>query len=340
MVRPSLDEMTRYITDDMEYATAHMAETQSVQGRYTADYARYCLMRHYLNEGAHMQGYYQKAYDLYSQFAGNYQLYQSGNNPYADQFKIANKFNCEVIMAVSCNNNATGAGNEGNFNPLSWYLIPGDATRYNDKGNPTPFAKQGGGWGQCYNMSVTFYDTFEENDLRRETILPSYYSSLYGWVTRKDIGDLWDGFIINKFPIETETSFQGTDIPLARWADVLLMYAEADVRLNNHVSSSAIDCVNQVRHRAGLDNLQGEATISVPAFMDALLMERGHELMYEGGRKVDLIRFNKYYTLMSKTGRTPSSQYFPIPDYAVQQAKEAGYTLEQYFMREDYDGIK
>ena len=32
------------------------------------------------------------------------------------------------------------------------------------------------------------------------------------------------------------TTFQGTDIPLARWADVLLMYAEAEVRKNRNRS--------------------------------------------------------------------------------------------------------
>lgn len=53
--------------------------------------------------------------------------------------------------------------------------------------------------------------------------------------------------------METATAFQGTDIPLARWADVLLMYAEAEVRKNNAApSADAIAAVNEVRKRAGL----------------------------------------------------------------------------------------
>ena len=336
LVRPTLDQMTQYITDDFEFAASNMAETQSEKGRYTADYARFCLMRHYLNEGYHVNGYYQKAYDLFSKFTGSYSLFAD----YADQFKIANKFNSEVIMAVSCNSNATGAGTEGNFNPLSWYLVPWDAAKYDDAGNATPFVNQGGGWGHCFNVSKYFYDTFEEGDKRRETILTRYYSSNGYWVEEKDLGDLWNGYIINKYPIETATSFQGTDVPLARWADVLLLYAEADVRANNTVSSNAINCVNQVRNRAGLANLTADKTASVDAFLDALLAERGHELYYEGCRKIDLIRFNKYYTLMTASGRTPSSQYFPIPDFAVNQAAESGLTLEQYFTRDNYDGPK
>lgn len=336
--RPDLDVMTKYITDDLEFAASHTAETQSEKGRYTADYARFCLMRHYLNEGYHMDGYYQKAYDMFSQFHGNYSLYTEGNTPYADQFKIAHKFNSEVIMAVSCSNTATGSGSEGNFNPFSWYSVPPDAAKYDDQGNPTPFVNQGAGWGMAFNISKYFYDTFEPGDQRAETILTKYYSSKYGWVGEKDLGDRWDGFIINKYPIETATSFQGTDIPLARWADVLLMYAEADVRAHNTVSQAAINSVNEVRHRAGLADLASDKTSSVSAFLDAIYMERGHELYYEGCRKVDMIRFGRYYTDMKATGREPSSEYFPIPNYAVQQAEQSGYKLTQYYTRDNYDG--
>jgi hypothetical protein len=81
LVRPSLDDMTKYITDDLEYAAENCPETQSEKGRYTADYARFCLMRHYLNEGAHMSGYYQKAYDMFSKFTGSYSLYKRWNQP-------------------------------------------------------------------------------------------------------------------------------------------------------------------------------------------------------------------------------------------------------------------
>ena len=338
--RPTLDEMTQYIADDLEFAVGHVAETQSEKGRYTADYARFCLMRHYLNEGYHVNGYYQKAYDLFGQFKGSYSLFQNGDNPYAAQFMIANKFNCETIMAVSCNENATGNGSEGNFNPFSWYALSWEVSKYDDKGNPTPFVKQGGGWGQTFNISKHFYDTFEEGDKRAETIITRFFHIFGYWVTEEHLGSVWDGFIINKYPIETETPVQGTDIPLARVADVLLLYAEADVRAHNTVSAQAIDCVNQVRQRAGLHNLDPEKTASKEAFLDALLMERGHELYYEGCRKIDLIRFNKYYTLLKEAGKDPSSQYFPLPDYAVKQAEECGKTLTQYFTRDNYDGPK
>lgn len=346
LVRPSLKEFVQYITDDFEYAAANMAEVQKEQGRYTADFARFFLMHHYLNEGYHMDGYYQKAYDMYNQFKGGYSLYTDGANPYIDQFSVNHKFNSEVIMAMPCSTAGTGGAATGNMNCMTYYCFPGDASAKDDTGKALlPFANQnrgaGSGWRQCFAISKKFYDSFEENDLRKEAIITRYYSKNGYWVDESKLGDLWDGYIVNKYnPESSTTQYQGNDVALARWADVLLMYAEADVRLHNSVSNAAVNAVNQVRRRAGIADLSADKTASVSAFMDAILEERGHELWFEGQRKIDLIRFNRYYTTMSALGRTPTSEYIPLPDYAVEQAANSGHTLEQYFTRDNYDGPK
>ena len=38
-----------------------------IRDSYTRDYARFCLMKHCLNEGEHMEGYYQRAMDMYNE---------------------------------------------------------------------------------------------------------------------------------------------------------------------------------------------------------------------------------------------------------------------------------
>ena len=338
-VRPSLDEITEWIYDDFEFAVNNVAEKQAEHGRYTADYARVCLMRHCLNEGYHKEGYYQKAIDMYRALQGKYSLYTKGENPCVDMFKVENEWNQEIIMAVSCNEVATGNNLEGNINPLMMLAVPTDAAKQDDLGNKTPFALQGGGWGQTFNVAPKFYDTYEDNDLRKDVVLTSYYSTNGYWVTPSDIGSRWDGYIINKFPIQTETApHYGNDIPLARWADVLLMFAEAEVRKSGSApSSEAIAAVNEVRHRAGLGDLPASATGSASAFLDALLTERGHEFLYEGIRKIDLIRFNQY-ALRTKQckGLTPTHQYVPLPNYAVEEAENYGKTLEQTWSREGW----
>jgi hypothetical protein len=213
-----------------------------------------------------------------------------------------------------------------------------DAARVDDKGNPTPFNITGGGWTQFMSVAPEFYNTFEEGDQRQKTLVSSYYSTKGRWITSTDIGTEWDGYILNKYPQEVNKGWQDTDVPIARWADILLMRAEADVRLHNSVSDEALGHLNEIRHRAGLT--KDITTRDINAFEDALIAERGHELMFEGCRKIDLIRFNRYYSTMEKLGRLPSSQYFPLPNYAVQQAEASGYTLSQYFTRDDYDGPK
>ncbi|MCR4823827.1 MAG: RagB/SusD family nutrient uptake outer membrane protein [Bacteroidales bacterium] len=345
--RPTLDEISQWIYDDFKYGTENAPETQAQRGRYTADYARVLLMRHCLNEGSHMSGWYQEAYDLKSRFTGGYKLFTDpgdSGNPYVELFRSKNDFSCEDIMAVSVDGNADGSANNTNFNPLFYYIAGWNQCAKTDgDGNPTWCAGAGNnnGWSQTMNVDTSFFDTYEPGDMRRDVIVDRIWVSNGGgmWIDRSNVGDLWDGFIINKYPFEnSKNTYQDNDIPLARWADVLLMYAEAAVRKSNSVPQEAVAAVNEVRARAGLAGLTADKTASAEAFLDALLVERGHEFLYEGFRKIDLIRFGKYYQTMDALGRTPTSQYWPVPNFSVEQAKDAGYTLTQYYTRPDYDG--
>jgi hypothetical protein len=267
---------------------------------------------------------------------------KDGADAYANQFKMANKFNNEIIMALSTSKAGDGGGKNGNFFPVSRYVIPNDAAAYADVANtiPTPFVWQGSGWGQCFNVAPAYYDAYEVGDTRRNVILTSYVvnDANRTVITRSDIGAKWSGFLINKYPPEIDSPFQPTDFPLARWADVLLMYAESVARKTQAVpTGDALQGVNDVRARAGLPPLSGTAIASYDGFMDALLIERGHEMIYEGCRKIDLIRFNKYrHNCTIIKGIAPTNQYMPLPDYAVQQAASYGKTLEQYFERPGY----
>src|SRR5690554_4924932 len=176
---------------------------------------------------------------MYNELKGKYSLFKSGDNPYVELFKVANEFNNEIIMAISVDPNADGGALNGNSNPYAYYMIPDNATLKDDAGNHTPFYPMGAGWGQVFNISRKFYDSFESGDKRLDAIITRYYTN--GGVWRDRNTSNWDGFIINKYPVESATYFQGTDIPLARWADVLLMYAEAEVRNSNIVSPAAIN---------------------------------------------------------------------------------------------------
>ena len=345
-VRPSIDEISQWIYDDFSFAVAYMPESQTARSRFTRDFARVCLMRHCLNEGYHCDGWYDKALEMYSELnTGKYRLFKTGSNPYKDMFREANDFNCEIIAAISCDPSSTGNLKEGSMNPFAMLAMPNNAAKKDDLGNPTPFAIAGPGWGMTFNLAPKFYDSFEAGDLRRESIITSYYTTSGEWWGPAEIGrkSEWDGYVPYKYPAETATApCFGNDFPLARWADVLLMFAEAQVRKSGAApSDEAVAAVNEVRARAGLGPLASSKTASAEAFLDALLDERGHELWFEGLRKIDLIRFNQYARRVRKTkGVIPTHQYMPIPDYAVNEAAEKGKKLEQEYSREGWDADK
>ncbi|WP_266202660.1 RagB/SusD family nutrient uptake outer membrane protein [Pontibacter kalidii] len=99
---------------------------------------------------------------------------------------------------------------------------------------------------------------------------------------------------------------QDNDFVVFRYADVLLMKAEALLRLGN--TGEALDLVNQVRARAGVSPLSSLT-------LDLLLEERGREFAWEGWRRNDLIRFGKFTqdTWEFKTNTQEHRRLFPIP---------------------------
>lgn len=342
-VRPSLDDMSQWIYDDLYFASENMPASHAERSRFTKDFAKVMLMRHCLNEGYHKEGWYSVALDMYEDLnTGKYNLYTFGDNPYKDMFREVNDFNCEIIAAISCDPSSTGNPKEGGMNPFAMLATPFNCMKKDDLGNPTPFAVAGPGWGMTFNLAPGMYDTFESGDLRKESVITSYYTTSNEWWGPELIGKKaeWDGYIPYKYPAETATApCFGNDFPLARWADVLLMFAEAEVRQSGSApSEDAVAAVNSVRDRAGLGGLPSASVATPEAFLDALLTERGHEFWYEGLRKIDLIRFNQYAQRCRKIkGCLPTHQYMPLPDYAVDEAAALGKELTQEFAREGWD---
>lgn len=93
-----------------------------------------------------------------------------------------------------------------------------------------------------------------------------------------------------------------TNFPVMRYADVLLMYAEADNELRG-VTDSAITCLNLVRARARAYEYKGTHIIkSQEELRNVLRDERARELAFEGLRKFDLIRWGIFLERMKDVG--------------------------------------
>ncbi|GGZ87328.1 RagB/SusD family nutrient uptake outer membrane protein [Algibacter mikhailovii] len=94
-------------------------------------------------------------------------------------------------------------------------------------------------------------------------------------------------------PQPVHQAITGINIPLIRFSDVLLMFAEAENELNGP-TAAAQSAIDKVRNRAGLDNLataKPDAIAGKTAFFDEIVDERLRELCFEGHRKHDLIRW-------------------------------------------------
>ena len=105
----------------------------------------------------------------------------------------------------------------------------------------------------------------------------------------------------------------GTDFIFFRFADALLMKAEAHFRKGE--TGQALTIVNQIR--ATDPNNRGASPLASITEQD-LLNERGRELYWEGWRRQDLIRFGVFTTAWEwKPVSGVHRVMFPIPQRAL-----------------------
>jgi len=105
----------------------------------------------------------------------------------------------------------------------------------------------------------------------------------------------------------------GINYPLIRYADVLLMYAEAANELN--MIDKARTHVNMVRQRPSVNMpaLTVANTGNKTDMFNAIVKERQVELMFEFSRFLDLKRWGMAQTVLGPLGYTPRHALFPIP---------------------------
>lgn len=112
--------------------------------------------------------------------------------------------------------------------------------------------------------------------------------------------------------------------PVLRYADVLLMYAEASNELTATPSEKAIKYVNQVRRRAnGLDintpsedyDLSESEIITKDVFRHVIWEERRVELAFEGHRWFDLVRTGQFLDVMNQHFVDEFNGLYLLEDY-------------------------
>jgi starch-binding outer membrane protein, SusD/RagB family len=203
-----------------------------------------------------------------------------------EAFLIANENGKESVFEIQ---SLGGGFLEGSF--MQGYMRP-------------PFDRVNGvaGFGDD-PVTKNLYDAYSPGDKRRDVTLKLYSSTTTPPAPSSVIFPCYVGKY--KDPAATSNNEGSNNYQIIRYADVLLMYAEA---LNEQGANNpeAYAAVNRIRTRAGLAELTPGLTQD--QFRDAVLLERRLELAFEGHRRYDLVR----------TGRLISTIKAQNPAIAIQ----------------------
>ncbi len=110
-----------------------------------------------------------------------------------------------------------------------------------------------------------------------------------------------------------------------RYAEVLLLFAEATSQANGGPNAAAYDAVNQVRRRAYKQPLGQPSAfdlapgLDAQAFRSAVVKERSYEFVMEGKRLYDLMRTNQFPQILQTLGKSynPKARLLPIPQAEI-----------------------
>lgn len=162
-----------------------------------------------------------------------------------------------------------------------------------------------GGNGTGISLAtMELWNAFEEDDSRKDFTIAKYYSEMEADTIYR----------VNKYKEPPARPNDSEDnIILLRYADVLLMLAEAINESNNGPTPEAYSAVDAVRARAGLT--PWDRTLDYEGFKMELLEERRFEFSFENHRWFDLKRYDQAFEILSDKGYAIQSHHvlFPVP---------------------------
>ena len=206
------------------------------------------------------------------------------------------------------------------IDPTLWY-------EFEAAGAPGGFDRDPRAYATCYLDGDTLdwrpssgYNTPFISAVHAKSVVENY--KLYnGPVPSKAIGVkkyYYPQFVDKSSPLSAPCN-----VRVIRYADVLLMYAEACLQIDNDADGAGLSALNEVRKRVDMPLLTG----LTPA---AIVHERNVELATEGHRYNDLVRWGydpkfgiDYAALFNGKFDTNKNMYFPIPQAEIDANKGA-----------------
>ena len=295
--RTSANEVLAFAISQLQEAIPDLPASYNSadNGRFTKGAADAIMCKIYLDQ-KNWDGVISSANAIIS--SGMYQL----DPTYANLFIPENQDNKEFILTKQCFPDF----NVGNSFPT--YCLPSDYK--------LPDGVKIQIWNS-YRIRRAFFNSFDLTDARR-TLINDKYPNTSGDTTRLNApADV----ICLKYAFDSKANivFATNDMPLIRLADIILAKAEA-LNQKNGPTQEAVTLINQIRDRAFNNDASKRKQLSDFASKEALsswiLNERSWELYFEGHRRMDLIRNNKFLEMATARGAIdPSAKrlLFPIP---------------------------
>lgn len=372
--KPNTEDIIPHILEDFQYAVDNLPESQVAVGRSTKGAARAYLGKVLLYTGKYAEAKTQ--FDAVVN-SGKYALLPCLHDVFTQEMENGS----EMIFSIQASvNDGTSEGQNGNFadrlnhpNGGGTFSCCGFHQPSQNLVNSHKVDANGLPLISTYNLTdATAADPVDPRldwTVGRDDVpFLTYGNHSPAWIRAR----AWAGpYSAKKFihdPGENAASswsnqqLSTINVPIIRYADVLLMLAECEVELNN--LERARELVNMIRARAGgcAQGPDGDATSNINdpgitwanyeigiyttawtdknAARDAVRFERKLELALEGHRFFDLRRWgivkdyiNKEYLMVEKTKRTyleasggfeDRHLLFPLPSVQIELSKVGG----------------
>lgn len=148
--------------------------------------------------------------------------------------------------------------------------------------------------------TIDFYDSYEPGDLRAVDQQGWFYTTYYTNGNGAPFA-LGAPYIFKHFNVTANgtsgvkgTAKDNLNVPMIRFAEVLLTYAEAQNEAGGGPNQEAYDAFKMIRDRAQLTT-PDIGTYTQSSFREAVWRERWHELCFEGITWFDMVRLRKVY---------------------------------------------
>lgn len=292
------NEIFAVIIEDLEAAVNQLPSKAAIDnGRANKAAALGLLIKVYV----YLQQWDKAKIEL-DRFFGEFGSSFSLLNDFGALWKIASENNQEVLFSLNYIDGSNGHNLSTAFLPNSGVI--GIASRGNEIALP----------------SWSLHKKYLEDDRRKKATITEW------WIppNTPNVPAIWYPYV-NKYAIPHTQGQSGLDLPILRYADIVLMNAEVLAHLGQY--QEGLNEINKIRERAFGNSDHNYAITDVDGeegFLDLLFLERQLEFAYENERWFDLKRSGKFQGIMAEEER--------LFNYASQQPVKVALKPQAYMM--------